>query len=42
MADENAREEEHEGQPEPVAPDDPKPDDEVAAAIVFLLRGLWR
>ena len=34
MADENAREEVHEGQPEPVAPDDPKPDDEVAAAIV--------
>jgi NADH-quinone oxidoreductase subunit C len=34
MADDEAREDVHEAEPEPVAPDDPKPDDEVAAAIV--------
>jgi NADH-quinone oxidoreductase subunit C len=34
MADEQAREEVHEGQPEPVVPDAPKPDDDVAAAIL--------
>lgn len=34
MADENAREDVHEGQPEPIVPGNPKPDDEVAAAIV--------
>jgi NADH-quinone oxidoreductase subunit C len=34
MADDTAREEVHEAGPEPVAPDDPKPDDEVGAAIL--------
>jgi NADH:ubiquinone oxidoreductase subunit C len=34
MADDDAREEVHEGRPEPVVPDDPKPDDDVAAAVV--------
>ena len=35
MADDEAREDEHETAPEPVAPDDlPKPDDDVAAALV--------
>jgi NADH:ubiquinone oxidoreductase subunit C len=34
MADEDAREDVHEAPPEPVAPDAPKPDDEVAADLV--------
>ena len=40
MADDEAREEVHEAPPEPVAPDDPpKPDDEVAAALVERFEG---
>ena len=40
MADDEAREEVHETAPEPVAPDDaPKPDDEVAAALVERFAG---
>jgi NADH:ubiquinone oxidoreductase subunit C len=40
MADDEAREDEHETAPEPVAPDDlPKPDDEVAAALVERFAG---
>jgi NADH/F420H2 dehydrogenase subunit C len=40
MADDDAREDVHEAPPEPVAPDDPpKPDDEVAAALVECFPG---
>ena len=40
MADGEAREDEHETAPEPVAPDDlPKPDDDVAAALVERFAG---
>ena len=40
MADDEAREDEHETAPEPVVPDDrPKPDDEVAAALVERFAG---
>src|SRR6478672_11612140 len=40
MADDEAREDVHEAPPEPVAPDDPpKPDDEVAAALVERFEG---
>src|SRR5437667_5996070 len=40
MADDEAREDVHEAAPEPVAPDEPpKPDDEVAAALVERFAG---
>ena len=40
MADDEAREDVHEAAPEPIAPDDPpKPDDEVAAALVERFAG---